>query len=88
MIEEITIYRCPFCKAEYQSKETAEKCMVKHKVPQKIDDWNYGKFDEYPNNIIISFGEGNRTYLYKKERAVMTPELEKELCGPLPHIDS
>lgn len=75
MIEEVTIYRCPFCKAEYQSKENAEKCMTRHKVPLKIEDWHYGKFSEYPDSITVSFGENKRIALYKKERFVDVPDI-------------
>ena len=64
MIEEITIYRCPYCKAEFKTTEETEKCMINHKVPKEIKDWTYIQQGEHPRQIIVSFGDEKRDGVY------------------------
>lgn len=78
MIEEVIIYKCPFCKAEYRSKELAEKCVVNHKAPKEIKDWKYNEENEYPEEIIVSFGIDGRNCIYKKDHFVFESKFDND----------
>lgn len=77
MVEEITIYRCPFCKAEYQSKEIAEECCINHASPKEFIDWAYNQYNEYPEKIKVGFGDGKRIAFYTFKRFEYPEDIEK-----------